>query len=78
MNKENYKAIARIIRECFIANFISDDYTKGYQLAKNNIGYSLADYFEKEAGYYEDNNHKIQRKFNKGQFLKDCGVKNDI
>ncbi len=67
MKEENYKAIAKIIKKC------SETF--------NHLGLvaELANYFEKEEkGLITANSGlPITPKFNKKQFLKECGIEND-
>lgn len=84
MNKKDYKAIAKIIKEHKF-DLITQDY--GY-MDKAMIK-DLADYFDKETECKrcnwtrkehkkvgcEINGKKFLPIFNKKQFLKDCGVK---
>ena len=74
MNKEDYKAIAKILRECWLLFLNSKS-----RLAVIN---SFADYFEREdkKEFMEKCDkvgvHKLL-KFNREQFKGWCGVKND-
>ena len=70
MDEKDYKAIAKIIKE--VNDYESDD-------QEGDIAKGLADYFEKEdAKEFMERVGRpplpINRKFNRKQFLKDCGI----
>ena len=70
MNKENYKAIANIINSF---SWYNNEYLK------NKLCKKLATYFEVEDIKEMDKRNMLERdwkpyKFNRKQFLKDCGV----
>ncbi len=71
MNQENYKEIAKIIS---IRNELIDKDDKNdpenRMIMTDILINDLADYFEKEELRIDD----LFKKFNKKQFLKDCGV----
>jgi len=77
MNQKDYKEIARIIKEgCFTAE--ARNVGLCWRETPKTIINHLADYFERE--YSKISNilmygKKVGDKFNKKQFLKDCGVK---
>ncbi len=65
MNTKDYKEIARIIKSCRLMDWQGFMYLK-----RTTIAIKLADYFESNPF----NNKGWKGKFNKKQFLKDCGV----
>lgn len=72
MNEKDYKEIAKIIKKRLIAYAgigITSKAIKGLSL-------DLADYFEKSNFAYIDHcgNQLIKGRFDRKQFLKDCGV----
>lgn len=77
MNQKDYKAIAEIIK-----GLISEghtDFHAGERVMLKTISRRLADYFEREnkslgANGYIIVDGKRVYKFNKKQFLRDCGV----
>ena len=72
MNQKNYKAIAEIIKSHKF-DLITNSYGK-MDLAMIK---DLVDYFEKEERELWKGISTYQRKFNRKQFLKMCGVENE-
>ena len=68
MERENFKAIAEIIKNKLVGNDLPD--------TAKEIAEDLADYFEKEdlMQFNVSTNFKGKRNFNKKQFLKDARV----
>lgn len=66
MNQKDYKAIARIMKESNVLNINKKTISM--------VSQRLADYFEKDKGYYDHIKQKSVKGFNRQQFLKECGV----
>ena len=81
MNQKDYKAISEILKKALIKcdslDFKDKIIARGIIIG---IAKDKADYFEKEDNAYQTNCLRIHgaidegRKFNREQFLKDCGV----
>lgn len=85
MNQKDHKAIAEIISEETVNP--TDGYERGEEDMRKRLTKKLAVYFEREAKritedrkqrYRAEHKGKLPKvqymNFNKGQFLKDCGV----
>jgi len=74
MNQKDYKAIAEIINKAHIDSNVNDRYKQGCNETVKLIAHELADCFEVEEERGREHFPEVKAKFDRKQFLKECGV----